>query len=309
MSLSRQNDFTHWTKTVAVVGLLSLGACFESEPTIDTSSKAAFERSIAEVQEALPETDRERLRPALVQIMLGEHSPDGKPLAQLASLATIMRDEEALLARIQPIVDGKTGRQVIRIADERALERYMRQMAALTEEISALEMEIENASAIMRAGQQTLEEIELSGARYYWSDDSVFAEPVVDFRVTNRSDAAIRKIFVHGLLETPGRSVPWVDDSFYYEFRGGLEPGEDRHLILAINRYADWGNEDLKSRDDLVLTLTIANIEDADGKRLIAVDENEVAEKEERVRSLREKGEGLAEKVREMESRLSEDRS
>ncbi len=68
------------------------------------------------------------------------------------------------------------------------------------------------------------------------------------------------------MVITPGRTLPWVDEAFNYEFPGGLEPGEERHLSLEPNAFSDWGNSDLSDRNDLVLTIVITGLEDAEGR-------------------------------------------
>lgn len=74
--------------------------------------------------------------------------------------------------------------------------------------------------------------------------------------------------FFHGVLETPGRSVPWVDDSFNYSFRGGLEPGEKQHLRLVPNRFGDWDHQDLRTLIATILTVRVVDAEMASGDRL-----------------------------------------
>ncbi|MBY0224561.1 MAG: hypothetical protein K2Q28_02000 [Hyphomicrobium sp.] len=90
------------------------------------------------------------------------------------------------------------------------------------------------------------------------------------------------------ILETPGRSVPWLEEDFNYEISGGLEPGESQDLRLAPNRFSKWGNQDLKKRNDLVLTLTLRDVEDAAGNR-VAGSTDDTERKRERLKVLREK--------------------
>ena len=77
----------------------------------------------------------------------------------------------------------------------------------------------------------------------------------------------MKRIFVDGTLQTPGRAVPWITNSFSYEIDGGLEPNEIQNLSLAPNMFSDWGKVPQKAVDGSVLTLSLTAFEDATGKR------------------------------------------
>lgn len=57
---------------------------------------------------------------------------------------------------------------------------------------------------------------------------------------------------------------------------------------MAPNRFSKWGNQDLKKRNDLVLTLTLRDVEDAAGNR-VAGSTDDTERKRERLKVLREK--------------------
>ena len=81
--------------------------------------------------------------------------------------------------------------------------------------------------------------------------------------------------------------IPWVSDGFSYQFKGGLEPGETQHLRLAPNMFGDWSNKDLKGKAKLVLTLSPTNFTGPDGKKLVVVDDRDLAEKKKKLDGLR----------------------
>jgi hypothetical protein len=56
-------------------------------------------------------------------------------------------------------------------------------------------------------------------------------QPMISMRVTNNTDKALSRIYYHGTVITPGRTIPWIDDDFNNEIRGGLEPGESKNLL------------------------------------------------------------------------------
>lgn len=285
---------------IALAGLtILISGCLEGEPTFDTSGEEAYRKSLANVKQALSPDDAERLPNALMQLTLADTpQADGSVLGGLAKLASLSRSPELLLAQLGPLIDGKSGPQVLTLAGEKQLERFRRQMEAATEEIERLRAETSVANAQRVSEEEALNGFEISGARYYWREGGFRSEPVIDFKIENGSDHAIKRIFVRGVLETPGRSVPWVDDEFNYAFRGGLEPDEAQSLKLAPNSFGEWGSRELKDRNDLVLTLSLVNVEDANDKRLVTVDENDIKRKEKRIAALIEQRDELAEKIR-----------
>jgi hypothetical protein len=155
--------------------------------------------------------------------------------------------------------------QGARVTQAEASELERRQQS-LAEEIADLEKEVAVAEQRHADIKQTLAGITIQGARYYWSDDSFISQPTIEFTVRNETKLPIRKLFAQGVVISPGRTLPWVDEEFNYEFPGGLEPSEERHLRLAPNTFGEWGNRDLSDRDDLVLTIVITGLEDAEGR-------------------------------------------
>lgn len=45
-------------------------------------------------------------------------------------------------------------------------------------------------------------------------------------KLENRGNKAISGIYAMGTLKSPGRPVPWAEDTFYIRIPGGLNPGE-----------------------------------------------------------------------------------
>lgn len=111
--------------------------------------------------------------------------------------------------------------------------------------------------------------IAISEAKYGWSKSDFMSEPVIEFRIKNATGKALTRIYFHGKVTTPGRTVPWVDEDFNYTIQGGLESGEEKHLSLAPNQFGPWGSAELKKRDDLVFAMTVVNAEDASGSKLV----------------------------------------
>ena len=68
------------------------------------------------------------------------------------------------------------------------------------------------------------------------------------------------------MFASPGRSVPWLDDTFNYEIPGGVEPGEKTTWQLAPNMFSDWGKVEI--RPEAKFTVTVIRLDGPDEKEL-----------------------------------------
>jgi hypothetical protein len=160
-----------------------------------------------------------------------------------------------------------------RSALEDDLERLTAQLTQLDAEVGAVSEQIQVAEENHTQSERKLAQIEVNGAKYYWSEDS-FGQPVVEFTIRNNLGVALARVFFRGILETPGRSVPWADDNFSYQFPGGIEPGEEQHLRLGP--YGDWYNNDLKNKPNTILSVRVVDAETASGDRIAGTGGDEI---------------------------------
>ena len=279
-------------RAIALIAFAFLAGCTPEEPTIDASNENTYQESVAAVSQGLSEEQRKALSEAMMFIALGDIAEAMESGGLLGAMAATPSDPGAIFAKMAPVVDGKTAQQVIQIADRKRAEWRDRQIAAAEAEIGTLEAELARIEQEDGSSRSSRGEFNISGSRFYWTDSS-YPEPVIDFEIMNNSDQAIRRAYFHGILETLGRAVPWVDKPFNYSFPGGLEPGETQRLRLAPNRFSEWGHSDIRNRNDLVLTITIEDVEFADGKKLRSVSPSEIAEKKARLDHLRRRLEEL----------------
>ncbi|MEY1662287.1 DUF6694 family lipoprotein [Isoalcanivorax beigongshangi] len=103
---------------LALLATLMLAACGASEPTLDTSSDAALDRSVQAVQAGLNESEQEAFAEAFTLIMLAGLSQ---------SLQGMMEDGNAeadLDVYMQRTLDGLTGKEVIELGGK--LRQQMR---------------------------------------------------------------------------------------------------------------------------------------------------------------------------------------
>ncbi len=94
-------------------------------------------------------------------------------------------------------------------------------------------------------------------------------EPIIELTVVNNTGHAVSKAYFNGIIASPGRSVPWLEESFSYSISGGLEPGEEASWSLAPGRYSSkWDRDSVEAPDDAIFTVTVERLDGADGKAL-----------------------------------------
>ena len=111
----------------------------------------------------------------------------------------------------------------------------------------------------------------------------------------------MKRIFVDGTLQAPGRSVPWAHGTFDYELRGGLEAGENRVLNVTSSLFSRWASVSHNIPDGAVLLLDLKAFDDALGNR--------IGHDPERRDDLTKRRTVLDRGIRELESKIGEQRS
>jgi hypothetical protein len=263
--------------TLLSVFIVSCGAL---DPRLDTSSEEAYTRSLSQMREPLNDVEREELGQALVALAMqdelateGENAFDA--LQRMANLSP-----EQLRRNIGERANGKTAREIIRLHHQTALERTDTQIAVI-------EGDLAESEALYASARSQLDAVNVQGARFYWAG-RYFLEPVISLSVTNNGTTAISRIYFHGKVETPGRTIPWIDEDFNYVVVGGLEPGETRRLSLSPNRFGEWGASETQGRRDLVFTVTVVDIEGPNGERLLSLTPEEMTARREHLAALRQ---------------------
>jgi len=238
--------------TILCCVLLS-GCLFD--PTFDTSSLDAFQRSSAAIRAKLSNSDLRRLEIALRYLML-ESMPRIEIEGQLLTNA-VARNNFAnpivILGRLGPRINGKSATSIIQNLSIR------------------LDSEISQAETMLKNAENVMAPVEVTSARYYWRSSGYLARPTIEFTVRNNGKVPISRIYLSGTLTTPGRAIPWVRQQLVQTFKGGLEPHEKQQLTLQP-QFGDWNDPQLKDVYDAELKLTVTNFEDANGERVIAVD-------------------------------------
>ena len=236
------------------LSVLVLAGC--ADPKIDTSSMPASVVSVEKVRDSLPAYKRDDFDQGLIIIatatfngidILNPHRMNAAEIAELANAQ----------------MHGLTGDQVIQRADEILRKRRSREREQAIRTLTRLEEKYADA----KSDSQQVARFSIDEARYYMSASPYgAAEPVIDLEVTNGTDQAVSELLLRGVVTSADRSLPWVDESFYYVVPGGIEPGETLKWSLAPHRFGPWGDSQIPDSADL--TVTLEGLRGADDKAL-----------------------------------------
>ena len=249
---------------ITLVALIVLAGCSGPMDTrIDASTPETYQKGLQAIKSKLPPDELKKFEDALTIVAFNDIIPkDGGLLGMLAAAG----NPEKLQGQMLADVNGKTPREIIATAASIRKGRAESELKSVNDEIATLEKQKADAA---KSGT-LLDKIAISDAKYYWSKNAYLPQPVIDFKVTNNTGVSLSRIYYHGVVSTPGRSVPWVDEGFNNEMPGGLEPGESKRLQLSPNMFSNWGPRETKDRNDLVLVVTAVNVESIDKKKLVA---------------------------------------
>jgi hypothetical protein len=138
---------------------------------------------------------------------------------------------------------------------------------AVNEALRAEAQHLRELKAQYDAAQASMAKFEVVRSRFYFSKDQFSSDPVIDLTVRNGTGQAISRFYCRGVLSSPGRETPWVDDTFNYSVRGGIQPGETKQFQLSPNMFGPWGKAP-KDRQDMVFAVTVYRIDGSDENEL-----------------------------------------
>ena len=251
-------------KVWAVVVVVALSAGCQKK--VDGSSEEAFKSSVSQMKEGLSDEEQKEFTNALMVVAM-------KDLDFGAMMAGV-QDGDSLLQDTQRSLDGKSREEIIAWADEirqrREAEQKKRDQERLQNEIEEAKKAVDELAILKAEAEKArarLAKFEVVSARYAKKKRQYFGvEPRIDLEVKNDTGAAVSRAYFRGTLRSPGRSVPWLEDTFNYEISGGLEHGETAKWSLAPNMFSDWGT--VEPGADAILHVDVLRLDGADGNPL-----------------------------------------
>jgi len=192
--------------------------------------------------------------------------PGGKPLSGPPLSAQEAKRLRELLATVQ----HDRGAELLATLDARDTAAQAWRAQAVAVSVRAEAEHLRDRKVKADAARASLAKFVVEQARFYWHKDLV-PEPVIDIAVRNNTGHVVSRLHCRGVLSSPGRAAPWVEEDFVYAVRGGLQPGEQQQYKLAPNMFSSWGKAP-RDRTDLVLTVTVVRLDGADEKELFPSD-------------------------------------
>lgn len=155
--------------------------------------------------------------------------------------------------------------------DERtkALADWKEHASAATAKVERDRLTKRKADA--EAARASLAKFVIVKSRFYFSKERFSSDPVMELTIRNDTGQTVSRFYARGVLASPGRETPWVDDTFNYSIRGGMKTGETQELSLAPNMFGEWSKAP-RDRNDMVLTASIERLDGTDGKPLFKVE-------------------------------------
>jgi hypothetical protein len=236
---------------------MALVAC-DKDPTFDASSLPAYRKSVTAINATLNAQDQHKLQVALITIGAGSSAEfTAFALANPSSLANVeMLDGLAgpltILDRMRSVIEGRTARSVI-------------------EHVAAdLDYEISRAERQADEPGKLLSSVVVENARYSL-DRSRSGQATIEFSVYNGSQVPISTIYLSGELTADRNDAPLMSRDFSYHFPVMLQPGmqEGGKALLVVP--GTWTAKQLDTPSAANIKLTISNVDDGGGKRLLSV--------------------------------------
>lgn len=202
-----------WTSTLAFAFSVTSGLAQTS--VVDGSSKEAFDRSMMEMSSALSPEDRRTFSEGAMHLIL-EGYPLTAGLNGFERLTVLPMAMEAA----HMILDGVTFEEIMEAG------RAQQEQASSAAPASVPAPEIDPAVAETEARLACVRErVDIASPR-----TSTDIPRRIVFDATNNLSWPISILVFDYTITSPGRSVPWAEETYSVQISGGIEPGETREV-------------------------------------------------------------------------------
>lgn len=244
--------------SLLLVGVFFLSGCGEKK--VDSTSDESLKASISTVKESLTEQKRKKLEEAITVLSL----------SSVGNLFEVAANPDGIQRKMKEILHDKTADQIIAESDNILAERKVKEKEQAAKEIKEIKTDIstlEKQKLDAEKAKDELKKFTVLRSRYNYEKNEYYESTTIELTVKNNTKHAISRAYFDGVLTSPGRTIPWVVDSFNYSIAGGLEAGEEVTWKLSMNRFGAWSKAP-KDRDDMVLTVSVNRIDGADKKAI-----------------------------------------
>ncbi len=225
---------------------------------VDSSTDEKLKTSMEAVKRSLDDEKKKEFEDAVKAMVFSE----------IGNIFEASANPDGTQRTIKDKLHGKTANEIIAEGNRIIVERKKKEREQALSEIEETKTkvaELEKKRSDADKAKEDLKKFNVVRSRFYFRKISFMEEAVIELTVKNETQHAVSRAYFHGVLSSPGRSVPWVKDSFNYTISGGLEPREQVTWKLSPNMYGEWGNAP-KGRNDMILTVAVTRIDGADEK-------------------------------------------
>ncbi|MCS5422828.1 MULTISPECIES: DUF6694 family lipoprotein [Psychrilyobacter] len=274
-------------KLILMIFMMSLITGFAGNK-IDSSTDEKFESSINSIKNSLSDEKKKEFEATILSFTSSVIDNNSFEMAV---------NPDGVQRKIKDKLHGKTADEVIAQGDliiaeqkKREQERKRIERKQTLAEIEKIKTEITEFEKKQSEVKKELKKFIVVRSRFYFQEEIFSDDPIIEVTVKNETKHAVSKAYFHGIIASPGRSIPWLKDTFSCKISGGLQPGERVTFKLSPNMLGDWDNVP-KDKEDMILTLTTTRIDGADEKSIYDSDsDSEFSEWDnERFEDLKEK--------------------
>ncbi len=254
---------------LAILIALMLAACSSGlDRKLDGSNDKTFETSLAAMKKSAKPAEVAQLDEALLVLAISNVSIgfEGGILGALKKI-TATKSPEQLADRLMSIVDGQTGREIIKAGQKRKHDEATKQLAAIETEVAQLtKLREENAST-----KGILAPIQILEPTLRFNSVGPQKMSVMDFKVKNGSDIALTFLYMRGTVTESATGKVLFSDDINYKLRAEpLLQGETKAFRLPNSTNGKWNAPEVWGKENLGFTIEIVNAENLAGQRLAA---------------------------------------
>ena len=248
--------------------VMFLAACSSGlDRKLDGSSEKSFESSLADMKKSAKPDEIARLDDALRVLAVTDVSIgyEGGIVGALRKISA--RSPEQLADALMPMVNGKTGREIIAAGSKRKQDEATRQAGKVDAEIAQLKKLREEKISTNAA----LAPIEVQAPTLRFSSVGPEKMSVMDFRIRNGTEVGLSYLYLRGTVAEPASGKLLYSDDIKYKLADEpLLPGATKGLRLPYAGHGKWNAPDIWGKDNLVFTITVVNAENLQGQKLAA---------------------------------------
>lgn len=253
-------------RVILISVVLLLAACTRGlDVPLDAKNEEAFRLSLAKVRQSASEAEVKQLDDALRVLAISNVSIgfEGGILGAIDRIAK--NSPEVLSQDLLAQVNGKTGREVLALADRRRKDEAQKQMAANNAEITKLV----KARSEKEGARDFLAKIAIDDPRMAITGSGTSRMGIVDFQVRNTTEEALASLALRAtVLGEDGKEL--FTDEFNYKPASPIMPNETRAVRLPSSAPGKWNSPQLERQTQLKLALSVENAATPSGNKLAA---------------------------------------